>query len=76
MGSGSMGVAANKLGVDFIGIELNKEYFDYAEKNLGLDGPKIIVKEDEFGDVVYEVDGLMFFYKEEAENYLKNFMKK
>jgi hypothetical protein len=32
MGSGSTGVAANKLGFKFIGIEKEKEYFEIAEK--------------------------------------------
>lgn len=34
MGSGSTGVACRNLNRDFIGIELNKEYFDIAEKRI------------------------------------------
>ena len=34
MGSGSTGVAAVKLGFDFIGIEMNKEYLNIAEKRI------------------------------------------
>ena len=40
MGSGSTGVAAVKLNRNFIGIEMNKEYFDVAveriEKERGI----------------------------------------
>lgn len=34
MGSGSTGVAAKKLGFDFVGIELSAEYFEIAEKRI------------------------------------------
>ena len=34
MGSGSVGVACKHLNRDFIGIELNKEYFDIAERRI------------------------------------------
>lgn len=36
MGSGTTGVACRNLGRNFIGIELEKEYFDIAEKRLQL----------------------------------------
>lgn len=38
MGSGSTGLACKNLGVDFIGIELNKEYFEIAEKRINSVG--------------------------------------
>lgn len=34
MGSGTTGVACKKLGRDFIGIEIDKKYFDIAKKRL------------------------------------------
>ena len=34
MGSGSTGIAAQKLGFDFIGIEMNEEYFSIANKRI------------------------------------------
>lgn len=34
MGSGSTGVAANRLGFKFIGIEKEKEYFEIAERRI------------------------------------------
>lgn len=37
MGSGSTGVAAKKEGFEFIGIELDKEYFEIAEKRINPD---------------------------------------
>lgn len=36
MGSGSTGVAAKKLGFDFIGCEMNEEYFEIAKKRIGV----------------------------------------
>lgn len=35
MGSGSTGVAAKRLGFDFVGIEKEKEYFEIAERRIG-----------------------------------------
>lgn len=37
MGSGTTGIAANNLGHKFIGIELDKGYFEIAEKRIGTD---------------------------------------
>lgn len=34
MGSGTTGIACSELGVDFIGIEKEKEYFDIAESRI------------------------------------------
>jgi DNA modification methylase len=33
-GSGTTGVACQKLGKDFIGIEINPDYFKIAEKRI------------------------------------------
>ena len=35
MGSGSTGVACKELGRNFIGVELDKQYFDIAESRIG-----------------------------------------
>lgn len=34
MGSGTTGLACKNLGRDFIGIELNKEYFEIAQQRI------------------------------------------
>lgn len=34
MGSGSTGVAAKKTGLDFVGIEINEEYFQIAKQRI------------------------------------------
>jgi DNA modification methylase len=34
MGSGTTGVAAKELGRNFIGIEIDKKYFDIARKRI------------------------------------------
>lgn len=34
MGSGTTGVACKELGRDFIGIEIDKEYFDIASERI------------------------------------------
>ena len=35
MGVGSTGVACKELGMNFIGVELDKQYFDIAESRIG-----------------------------------------
>lgn len=47
MGSGTTGIAAKNLGFDFIGIELNKEYFEIANKRINLSKPETCQTEDE-----------------------------
>ena len=37
MGSGTTGIVANKLGRQFVGIELNPEYIEMAERRIGLE---------------------------------------
>lgn len=37
MGTGTTGEAAKNLGRDFIGIELNKKYYEIAKKRIGCD---------------------------------------
>lgn len=39
MGSGSTGVAAGNLGFGFVGVELNKEYYDIAEYRIRSSNP-------------------------------------
>lgn len=34
MGTGTTGLAAKKLGRDFIGVEMNDDYFNIAKKRL------------------------------------------
>ena len=34
MGSGTTGLACKELGIDFIGIELDKSYFDIAKERI------------------------------------------
>ena len=41
MGSGSTGVACKELGLEFIGIELESEYFQIAKKRLFFDQGKV-----------------------------------
>lgn len=36
MGTGTTGIACKELGVDFIGIELDKKYYDIAADRLGI----------------------------------------
>ena len=36
MGSGTTGVACAELGVDFVGIELDEQYFDIAKKRINF----------------------------------------
>jgi len=36
MGSGSTGISANKEGFDFVGMELNEEYYDIATARIGV----------------------------------------
>lgn len=44
MGSGTTGIAAKNLGFDFIGIELDKDYFEIAEKRINTNN-KATLKE-------------------------------
>ena len=53
MGSGSTGVAAKNLNRNFIGIELEKEYFDIAEKRISRE----IIKKVEKSELNYKLPG-------------------
>ena len=46
MGSGTTGVIAKRLSRDFIGIELDKEYFDIAEDRISITDDKKITISD------------------------------
>ena len=35
MGAGTVGLVAKKLGVNYVGIELNSKYIEMAEKRIG-----------------------------------------
>jgi len=50
MGSGTTGVACKKLHRNFIGIELNKEYFNIAEKRINNTEE---LREEEIKDILY-----------------------
>jgi len=56
MGSGTTGIAVSNLGFDFIGIEMDKEYFDIAEKRIGFSRveEKKIEKRKELFDNFFE----------------------
>lgn len=43
MGSGSTGVACKNLNRNFIGIEINKEYFDIAENRINNCGVSVLI---------------------------------
>ena len=34
MGSGTTGIACNHLGLDFVGLEIDKKYFDIADDRI------------------------------------------
>jgi len=42
MGSGTTGVAAQRLGRNFIGIELDKEYYDIANERIAAERQKLL----------------------------------
>lgn len=41
MGSGTIGMACKKYGIDFIGIEMNEKYFEIAKNRLEGNGEQI-----------------------------------
>ena len=43
MGSGSTGVACKNLNREFIGIEINEEYFDIANKRINEFQSKLVI---------------------------------
>jgi len=47
-GSGTTGAVAQKLGRDFVGIEINPEYIDLAEKRLWGKHKKPITRLDKY----------------------------
>ena len=46
MGSGSAGVSSKLTGRDFIGIEMDKEYFEIAEKRINSVNSNIVNRND------------------------------
>ena len=40
MGTGSCGVACKKLGRNFIGIEIDKKYYEIAKERIGIEDEK------------------------------------
>ena len=42
MGSGAIGVAAKQCGRNFIGIEMNKEYFELTEERINSKSESIL----------------------------------
>ena len=46
MGSGTTGVACKELNRNFIGIEIDKKYFDVAKKRIDIIEPKQMTMED------------------------------
>jgi len=49
MGSGTTGIASKQLNRNFIGIELDKEYFDIAKKRIN-EANKSIEKDNEIDE--------------------------
>ena len=43
MGSGTTGIVANKLGRHYVGIELNPEYVEMAERRIGLETSQLLL---------------------------------
>ena len=43
MGSGTTGIVANKLGRHYVGIELNPEYVEMAERRIGLEKSQLLL---------------------------------
>lgn len=41
MGSGTTGMACKELGYNFVGIELDKDYYNLSKKRIGLYNPKV-----------------------------------
>ena len=46
MGSGAIGVAAKQCGRNFIGIEMNKEYFELTEERIKVKVKDLLCKTD------------------------------
>ena len=46
MGSGSTGIACKRIGRNFIGIEINPDYFNEAKRRIDSDIPPIFASEE------------------------------
>lgn len=78
MGSGTTGIAAQELGRQFIGVEVEKKYYDIAKKRIQLVNKKYISEEYGFNKLYallinfYETNEELDFYDYLIEKYNDN----